>query len=100
MTGFFRFAVNGEPSWVTRASTITTQSGKERCHASTGAWSESSLSIMIPGFTAGLSQVRPERLIEQNEIEILERDSKQRQVDLLTKSSLRLLVDRTAVYIQ
>ena len=50
-----------------------------------------------PSFVAGLSQVRPERLIRVSEaLECF----KQRRVDLLTKSSLRLLLDRTVVYIQ
>ena len=69
-----------------------------KCHASTGAWSELSLTMTIPSFVAGLLQVRPERLIEK--VEVQEGFFKQRQVDLLTKSSLRLLLDRTVVYIQ
>ena len=71
------------------------------CHASTGTWSELPLLMTTPSFVVGLSQVRPERLVEKER----ERRSpkcffKQRQVNLLTKSSLRLLLDRTAVYIQ
>ena len=50
-----------------------------------------------PSFTAGLSQVRPEKTCrEKREFKRV----KQRQVDILTKSSLGLPLDRTAVYIQ
>ena len=57
------------------------------------------LSIMtIPSFVAGLSQVRPEKTCRESESS--RGFSKQRQVDLLTKSSLRLPLDRTVVYIQ
>ena len=52
--------------------------------------------MTTPSFIAGLSQVRPERLIEESEFEWC----KQRQVDILTKSSLRLPINRTVVYIQ
>jgi hypothetical protein len=52
--------------------------------------------MTTPSFVAGLSQVRPERLIEENEF----RQCKQRRVDILTKSSLRLPINRTGVYIQ
>jgi hypothetical protein len=55
-----------------------------------------SLSLMItPSFVAGLSQVRPERLIEKSFLG----QYKQRQVDVLTKSSLRLPTTHTVVYI-
>ena len=52
--------------------------------------------MTTPSFVAGLSQVRPERLIEESGFE----RCKQRQVDILTKSSLELPTNRTVVYIQ
>ena len=52
--------------------------------------------MTIPSFIADLSQVRSERLIEKRKGV---RVSKRRQVDLLTKSSLRLSTTRTVVYI-
>ena len=47
--------------------------------------------LTTPSFVAGLSQVRPERLIEEKQEGELKDCFKQRQVNLLTKSSLRLL---------
>ena len=52
--------------------------------------------MITPSFVAGLSQVRPERLVEKSKFE----RCKQRQVDILTKSSLRLPINCTVVYIQ
>ena len=70
-------------------------SGQHECHASTGAWSELSFQMITLSFVAGLSQVRPERLIETSRFGWY----KQRQVDVLTKSSLRLPINCTVVYI-
>ena len=78
-------------SWVLRAIPVPI------CHASTGAWSESSL-ITIPSFRSR-SFASKTRKTCRREREGFERCFKQRQVDILTKSSLRLPINRTVVYI-
>ena len=68
------------------------------CHASTGAWSEFVFEMTTPKLRSR-SFTRKTRKPYRVEV-LVGCLVKQRQVDLLTKSSLRLLVDRTVVYIQ
>ena len=52
--------------------------------------------MITPSFVASLSKVRPDRLIETS---LGFERFKQRQVDVLTKSSLELPINCTVVYI-
>ena len=66
----FEASSTRECTWVLKENAL----GKDRdCHMSTGTWSE--LSLMItPSFVAGLSQVRPDRLIERSRGHNISRD--------------------------
>ena len=66
----------------------------QKCHVLTGTWSELS-QMTTPSFIASLLQVRLDGLIEMSSEVVL----KQRQVDILTKSSLELSTTHTVVYI-